>query len=277
MPITQVVAQGPAERQACAQAIASAPSMVSRSSRPIPCGMPSTAAGRGHGGLAVLQPNGSEVHDAALQLEAPVIPFDTAVARITAVQSRGAEHPELLSRPVPHRRRDRAHAALSRSPRVAPRRTVRELQRRHTAARFRAGDSSTAAEAADHVFGVLGARSAGRSLLFLRDLPRTHATRLPAAVAQGSSPRCCDCGRRGAGDGHVVQRGDAVLSPTRNSRPARVDVDSPRNWRARGDGGRARARFAGVECVPRTAGKRAAHARDVVGNGRRNPSRKQAR
>ena len=87
MPITQVVAQGPAERAG----LRAGDRIRTVNGQPLVTAYPLwNAIDRGRPGdtvaLAVLQPNGSEVHDAALQLEAPVIPFDTAVAPITAVR-----------------------------------------------------------------------------------------------------------------------------------------------------------------------------------------------
>jgi phosphoserine phosphatase RsbU/P len=87
MPITQVVAQGPAERAG----LRAGDRIRTVNGQPLVTAYPLwNAIDRGRPGdrvaLAVLQPNGSEVHDAALELEAPVIPFDTAVAPITAVR-----------------------------------------------------------------------------------------------------------------------------------------------------------------------------------------------
>ena len=87
MPITQVVAQGPAERAG----LRAGDRIRTVNGQPLVTAYPLwNAIDRGRPGdtvaLVVLQPNGSEVHDAALQLEAPVIPFDTAAAPITAVR-----------------------------------------------------------------------------------------------------------------------------------------------------------------------------------------------
>ena len=86
MPITQVVARGPAERAG----LRAGDRIRTVNGQPLVTAYPLwNAIDRGRPGdtvaLAVLQPNGSEVHDAALQLEAPVIPFD-AVAPITAAR-----------------------------------------------------------------------------------------------------------------------------------------------------------------------------------------------